>query len=205
MATDGDADKYESESGKVTLMTLHSAKGLEFPVVFMPGMEDGLFPGHRAMDSEEGMEEERRLCYVGITRARERLFLTGASYRVMYGHGDYTRESAFMRELDSKVLDPAGDMVYSPTRRTNNALGVDTGTLDGFAKPAAKPYDYLARARKEVKAAGASEDVAPGDRVSHGKFGEGIVLEEDEKTVTVIFDSVGRKKLAKGVAPIKKI
>ena len=64
VATDGDADKYESESGKVTLMTLHSAKGLEFPVVFIPGMEDGLFPGHRAMDSEEGLEEERRLCYV---------------------------------------------------------------------------------------------------------------------------------------------
>ncbi len=207
VATDGDADKYESESGKVTLMTLHSAKGLEFPIVFMPGMEDGLFPGHRAMDSEEGMEEERRLCYVGITRAKERLFLTGAAYRVMYGHGDYTRESAFMRELDSKVLDPAGDTVYSPTRRTNNPLGIDTGSLDGFAKPAEKPYDYLARARREVKAADSAKDLAlsPGDRVSHGKFGEGLVLEEDEKTVTVIFDSVGRKKLAKGVAPLKKI
>ena len=85
MATDGDADKYESESGKVTLMTLHSAKGLEFPVVFIPGMEDGLFPGHRAMDSEEGLEEERRLCYVGMTRAKERLFLTSAAYRILYG------------------------------------------------------------------------------------------------------------------------
>ena len=88
VATDGDADKYESESGKVTLMTLHSAKGLEFPVVFIPGMEDGLFPGHRAMDSEEGLEEERRLCYVGMTRAKERLFLTSAAYRMLYGQGD---------------------------------------------------------------------------------------------------------------------
>ena len=78
-------------------------------------MEDGLFPGHRAMDSEEGLEEERRLCYVGMTRAKERLFLTSAAYRILYGQGDYTRESKFLRELDRSVLDPAGDMAYVPT------------------------------------------------------------------------------------------
>ena len=88
VATDSDTDKYDDKSGKVTLMTMHSAKGLEFPIVFMPGMEDGLFPGHRAMDSENGIEEERRLCYVGMTRAKERLFLTSAAYRVLYGQGD---------------------------------------------------------------------------------------------------------------------
>lgn len=207
IATDGDADKYEDESGKVTLMTLHSAKGLEFPVVFMPGMEDGLFPGHRAMDSEAGLEEERRLCYVGMTRAKERLFLTSAAYRMLYGQGDYTRESAFLRELDQMVLDPNCDRVYTPTRRTNNSLGIDTGSLDGFAKPAYKPYDPLEHAKKAVKAgAGGSGDaLKAGDRVSHGKFGEGIVLETDDKTITVVFDSVGRKKLAKGIAPLKKI
>ena len=208
VATDGDADKYESESGKVTLMTMHSAKGLEFPVVFMPGMEDGLFPGHRAMDSEEGLEEERRLCYVGMTRAKERLFLTSAAYRVLYGRGDYTRESKFMRELDPKVLDPAGDMVYVPKKKAGGALGVDTGSLDGFAsKTPYKPYDPLSRAKAAAKQnAGASGDnLAPGDTVRHGKFGEGLVLETDDKTVTVMFDSVGRKKLAKGIAPLKKI
>ncbi len=208
VATDGDADKYESESGKVTLMTMHSAKGLEFPVVFMPGMEDGLFPGHRAMDSEEGLEEERRLCYVGMTRAKERLFLTSAAYRVLYGRGDYTRESKFMRELDPKVLDPAGDMVYVPKKKAGGALGVDTGSLDGFAsKTPYKPYDPLSRAKAAAKQnAGASGDnLAPGDMVRHGKFGEGLVLETDDKTVTVMFDSVGRKKLAKGIAPLKKI
>ena len=80
VATDSDADKYDESAGKVTLMTMHSAKGLEFPIVFLPGLEDGLFPGHRAMDSESGMEEERRLCYVGMTRAKENLeilYLTG--------------------------------------------------------------------------------------------------------------------------------
>lgn len=207
VATDGDADKYQSESGKVTLMTLHSAKGLEFPVVFMPGMEDGLFPGHRAMDSEEKMEEERRLCYVGMTRAKERLFLTGAAYRVIYGQGDYTRESTFLRELDPKVLDEAGDSIYVPNRRTVNSLGIDTGSLDGFAVPAYKPYDPLQRARKEskVNASGNDSDFNAGDAVAHGKFGRGIVLEADEKTVTVIFEEAGRKKLARGIAPLKKI
>lgn len=215
VATDGDADKYESDSGKVTLMTLHSAKGLEFPVVFMPGMEDGLFPGHRAMESEEGLEEERRLCYVGITRAKERLFMTGASYRMMYGQGDYTRESVFMRELDPSVLDPAGDAVYRPNRRTNNGLGIDTGSLDGFAStpgnpygsPARRPYDMLERARRslEQKATGASAEFEAGDRVRHGKFGEGLVIEADDKTVTVMFDGAGRKKLAKGIAPLQKL
>ena len=207
IATDGDADKYQSESGKVTLMTLHSAKGLEFPVVFMPGMEDGLFPGHRAMDSEEKMEEERRLCYVGMTRAKERLFLTGAAYRVIYGQGDYARESTFLRELDPKVLDEAGDSVYVPNRRTVNSVGIDTGSLDGFAVPAYKPYDPLQRARKEskVNASGNDSDFNAGDAVAHGKFGRGIVLEADEKTVTVIFEEAGRKKLARGIAPLKKI
>ena len=207
IATDGDADKYQSESGKVTLMTLHSAKGLEFPVVFMPGMEDGLFPGHRAMDSEEKMEEERRLCYVGMTRAKERLFLTGAAYRVIYGQGDYARESTFLRELDPKVLDEAGDSVYVPNRRTVNSVGIDTGSLDGFAVPAYKPYDPLQRARKEskVNASGNDSDFNAGDTVAHGKFGRGIVLEADEKTVTVIFEEAGRKKLARGIAPLKKI
>lgn len=207
VATDGDADKYESESGKVTLMTLHSAKGLEFPVVFMPGMEDGLFPSHRSMDAEEKLEEERRLCYVGMTRAKERLFLTSSAYRMLYGQGDYTRESVFLRELDKAVLDEAGDTVYVPNRRTHNSLGIDTGTLDGFAEPAYKPYDPLQQAKKAAKANAmrTEADFTPGDMVSHGKFGAGVVLETDAKTVTVAFDDAGVKKLAKGIAPLKKI
>lgn len=210
VATDGDADKYESESDKVTLMTLHSAKGLEFPVVFMPGMEDGLFPGHRAIDSEEKMEEERRLCYVGMTRAKERLFLTGAEYRVMYGQGSFMRESVFMRELDSSLLDSAGDVVYVPKRRAAGGIsgvGVSTGSIDGFAGAAQKPYDPLQYAKRVVKEkAGQGDDnFEPGDNVEHNKFGRGLVIESDERTVTVIFDSAGRKKLAKGMALLKKL
>lgn len=210
VATNGDADKLEEGTGKVTLMTMHSAKGLEFPIVFLPGMEDGLFPGHRALDNENGMEEERRLCYVGMTRAREKLFLTGASYRVLYGHGEYTRESTFLRELDKSLLDEAGDTVFTAGRRTNNFLGVDTGSPDGFSEPAFRPYpayDLLKYARQAVRenTRSAGRSFTAGERVRHGKFGEGMVLEVDDKTVTVIFDSVGRKKLAKDIAPIEKL
>ena len=210
VATNGDADKMEEGTGKVTLMTMHSAKGLEFPIVFLPGMEDGLFPGHRALDNENGMEEERRLCYVGMTRAREKLFLTGASYRVLYGRGEYTRESTFLRELDKSLLDEAGDTVFTAGRRTNNFLGVDTGSPDGFSEPAFRPYpayDPLKYARQAVRenTRSAGRSFTAGERVRHGKFGEGMVLEVDDKTVTVIFDSVGRKKLAKDIAPIEKL
>ena len=210
VATDGDADKMEEGTGKVTLMTMHSAKGLEFPVVFLPGLEDGLFPGHRAMDNESGMEEERRLCYVGMTRAQEKLILTGAAYRVLYGRGEYTRESTFLRELDKSLLDAAGDTVFTAGRRTNNHLGVDTGSPDGFSQPAFRPYpayDPLKYAKQAVRenTRSSGKNFAVGDQVRHGKFGPGLVLEVDDKTVTVMFDSVGRKKLAKDVAPIEKL
>ncbi|MCI8609462.1 MAG: UvrD-helicase domain-containing protein [Firmicutes bacterium] len=224
VATDSDTDKYDETAGKVTMMTMHSAKGLEFPVVFMPGMEDGLFPSHRAFDNEEGMEEERRLCYVGITRAKEKLYLTGAAYRVLYGRGDATRESTFMRELDKRLL--MGDAVYEPSRRTSNRLGVQTGSMDGFAKPAYQPfgnssssataggatmgaaYDplkYSRQASAATAAGSAGADFEIGDQVSHGKFGFGLVVDVDDKTVTVIFETVGQKRLAKGIAPIRKV
>ena len=219
VATDSDADKYDEAAGKVTLMTMHSAKGLEFPVVFLPGLEDGLFPGHRAMDSEAAMEEERRLCYVGMTRAEEKLFLTSAAYRVMYGRGDYTRESVFLHEVDKSLLDEAGDTVFVSSRRTQNRVGVGTGSHDGFAAAAFSPfgggvrenqagYNPLKYARRAVKktAMGAGrQNFAVGDRVSHAKFGSGMVIEADDKTLTIIFDDAGRKKMAKGIAPLKKI
>lgn len=208
VATDSDTDKYDENAGKVTMMTMHSAKGLEFPVVFIPGMEDGLFPSYRSFDSQDGMEEERRLCYVGITRAKEKLYLTSAAYRVLYGKGDATRESTFMRELDASLLE--GDAVYKPSGRTVNRLEVSTGTPDGFSKPAYKPFAYdPLKYSKQVSTAAATGsgnvEFQIGDQVTHGKFGYGLVVDTDDKTVTVIFESVGQKKLAKGIAPIKKV
>mgnify|MGYP000081681135 FL=1 len=105
-----DIDNHNEEEDAIVLMTMHSAKGLEFPVVFMPGMEDGLFPSWRSFDEEGRLEEERRLCYVGMTRAKERLFLSSAESRMMYGSINLTRESQFMREMDPALLE--GDAVY---------------------------------------------------------------------------------------------
>ena len=185
-------------------MTLHSAKGLEFPVVFMPGMEDGLFPSFRSMDTEEGIEEERRLCYVGMTRAREKLILTSAQYRVSYGHGDFARESMFIQEIDPGLLDVIGNS-YRPSGRSGDRTQIGIGTLDGFAKAPQMPYDPLRFAKQQVKKTVSNESFEIGDNVSHGKFGHGIVVDVTSSTVTVVFDDFGTKKLAIGMAPLKKV
>lgn len=196
-----EVDNHDADENAVVLMTMHSAKGLEFPYVFMPGMEDGLFPGWRAFDREDGLEEERRLCYVGITRAKERLWLTGAEQRTLYGKTDYTRESQFLRELDKTLVE--GDAIFEKKTRDKAAAAFTDGISE--AKPF-KPFDQLKYARQQTKkkVEAMSESFAAGERVSHPKFGEGIVENYDGKTVSVRF-SDGVKKLAAGIAPIKKI
>ena len=198
-----DVDNHDAGENAVVLMTLHSAKGLEFPFVFMPGMEDGLFPGWRAFDRPDGLEEERRLCYVGITRAKERLWMTSAQTRTLYGKTDFTRESQFMREIDPKLLD--GDGVYQEKKPRDGAF------RDGArASAAARPFDQLKYARQMTKKNAAAmqqsadDSFAAGDRVSHPKFGEGEVLSCDGKIVRVRFGD-GEKKLAIGFAPLKKL
>ena len=198
-----DVDNHDTEENAVTLMTLHSAKGLEFPYVFMPGMEDGLFPGWRAFDREDGLEEERRLCYVGITRAKNRLWMTSARTRILYGRTDYTRESVFLRELDSKLLD--GDSIYE--KKDRRAEGV---FRDGVSERIPiKPFDQLKYAQAQTKrkaeamAKAAGQSFAAGDKVSHAKFGEGTVLEVSGQVIRIEFKDQVRK-LALGIAPLEK-
>ena len=196
-----EVDNHDADENAVVLMTMHSAKGLEFPFVFLPGLEDGLFPGWRAFDREDGLEEERRLCYVGITRAKERLWLTSAEMRTMYGKTDYTRESQFLREMDKKLLE--GDAVFEKKRK-DPAEGAFS---DGISREKPfQPFDQLKYARQQTKrkVEALSGSFLPGDRVSHPKFGEGTVQASDARTVTVVFAD-GTKKLAIGFAPIKKI
>lgn len=196
-----DVDNHDSEEDAVVLMTMHSAKGLEFPVVFMPGMEDGLFPGWRSLDSEKTIEEERRLCYVGMTRAKERLFLTGARVRTMYGRTDVTRESMFLKEIDRKFMD--GDSVYE--EKKYDRYGIGDG-IDGFSKPpAAKPFNMYKEAKAQVTEKRPAFAGTSGDRVRHPKFGEGTIVEVKGRIVTVEFDGEGIKKLAADVAPLEKI
>jgi DNA helicase-2/ATP-dependent DNA helicase PcrA len=227
LALISDIDNHDRSENAVTLMTLHSAKGLEFPVVFMPGMEEGLFPGARAMDSIGGLEEERRLCYVGMTRAMERLYLLRAKGRTMYGKFDYTVESRFLREIDTNTLDGADKIGQDTTGYFHRAMGAD----DGFAEAEViRPFDSLRQIKDDVRSRGLtsqsrtrandprtngirtgsaetriSQEYNKGDKVRHRKFGTGLVLDSDARTVTVIFDSEGKKKLAKDMAPLEKI
>lgn len=199
-----DVDNHDSEANAVTLMTMHSAKGLEFPYVFMPGMEDGLFPSWRSRDSISQMEEERRLCYVGMTRAKRRLWMTSAESRLLYGKVNATRESEFMREINPKLL--AGDGVYK-----SGSVGAKTGStryLDGRYDPISGDYQFQnhIKAKNEMKKKLVhDEHFEVGDRVIHGKFGEGVVLEVTPKIIRVEFVGDGVKKLAVGIAPIKKM
>ena len=199
-----DVDNHDSEANAVTLMTMHSAKGLEFPYVFMPGMEDGLFPSWRSRDSISQMEEERRLCYVGMTRAKRRLWMTSAESRLLCGKVNATRESEFMREINPKLL--AGDGVYK-----SGSVGAKTGStryLDGRYDPISGDYQFQnhIKAKSEMKKKLVhDEHFEVGDRVIHGKFGEGVVLEVTPKIIRVEFVGNGVKKLAVGIAPIKKM
>lgn len=199
-----DVDNHDEQENAVTLMTLHSAKGLEFPYVFMPGMEDGLFPGWRSFDRPEGLEEERRLCYVGITRARERLWMTSAAMRTLYGKTDFTRESQFLKEIDRNLIE--GDAVYEKKTRTS-----DGAFVNGMVKEKPfKPFDKLkyasalTRQNAENMKKSGEVDFAQGDTVSHPKFGSGSVVSCGAKTVEVKFAD-GVKKLALGIAPLKKL
>ncbi|MBR5489404.1 MAG: ATP-binding domain-containing protein, partial [Firmicutes bacterium] len=195
-----EVDNHDENENAVVLMTMHSAKGLEFPYVFLPGLEDGLFPGWRAFEREDGLEEERRLCYVGMTRAKERLWLTSAAMRTMYGKTDYTRESQFLREVDKHLLD--GDAIYEKKMDARAAA-----SLDGFSSDVTfKPFDQLKYAKQQTKAnaAAAAPQLEAGDRVSHPKFGTGTVLNINGKIIQVEFDDGAVKKLAAGMAPLTK-
>ena len=198
-------DNHDAKEDAVVLMTMHSAKGLEFPVVFLPGMEDGLFPSWRSIDSASGIEEERRLCYVGMTRAKERLYMTSAESRTLYGKTDYTRESRFLKEIDKKLL--AGDAIWEKKEEKNIPWSMGGG--DGYGNQQTyRPFDGLKYAKAQVVSNGngnGNVEYAVGDKVNHSKFGDGLVLEVDDKILNVMFDSVGAKKLARGLAPIKKI
>ena len=211
-----DIDNRDESEDAVVMMTLHSSKGLEFPVVFMPGMENGLFPGSTSMDDPSKMEEERRLCYVGITRAMRKLYLTGAQTRMLYGRTDFTIESEFMREMDTNLLE--GDPTVA--ERTASAGGIRgdggilgmrefkgryEGSADGYDASFSKPFDALKFAKKQASKGISNEGFEVGDRIRHPKFGEGLLIEQDAKTLTIAFDSVGIKKLGKGFVKLTKV
>jgi len=174
-----DLDQANMSDDSVTLMTLHAAKGLEFPVVFMTGMEETIFPHSRALYDQSEMEEERRLCYVGMTRAREELYLTSASTRLLYGGLQHNPPSRFLSEIDSESVSEGS---YFDEIQSSHGYG---------AKPSNEPH-YV-------------PDLEIGDRVSHSLFGEGSVMELEGENAVIYFNGKGSKKLNISFAPLKKL
>lgn len=167
-----DVDEWDPSQGRVTLMTLHAAKGLEFPVVFMTGLEEGVFPHARALGDREELEEERRLCYVGLTRARERLYLTWAVHRRLHGYG-VGEPSRFLREMPEEAL------------QLLNARPAPPGVVE---EPPAVPEEAD------------TLPLRVGTRVRHSRWGEGLVVgverSASDVVVTVSFGALGRKRLS---------
>lgn len=200
-----DIDSLEESDNRVLLMTLHSAKGLEFPYVFLAGMEDGLFPSYMSIAADnptEEIEEERRLCYVGITRAMKELTLTCARVRMIRGENQYNNISRFIREIPPELLGrksvvPPAPKVQAPPKDTPYQK----------AKEAFKTKTFDPSQFKVVKAD--SLDYTVGDRVSHIKFGQGTVLEIADGgrdfEVKVEFDSYGVKRMFASFAKLKKV
>ncbi len=202
-------DNLEETNNKVLLMTLHNAKGLEFANVFLGGMEEGVFPGYGAMISgdETEIEEERRLCYVGITRAKERLYLSAARRRMQRGQAQYNRVSRFVDEIPEEYLDRA--------KKTPMQEKMNKAASRAMAEAASRHYSYGTKGKKpynldEYKVKPLSSlDYAVGDRVKHIKFGEGTVADivhgGKDFEVSVDFDRVGRKKMFASFAKLKKV
>ena len=176
-----DTDELDDEGGAVTLMTLHNAKGLEFPVVFIVGMEDGVFPYARALTDHDELEEERRLCYVGLTRAQERLYLSAARSRLLYGMSTYNPPSRFLREIPVGLVSKLGRRLRDHRRES----------IGGRR-----------RARAGI-------ELAVDDLVRHDVWGIGRVVRVEGAgggaQVEVDFPTSGRKRLLAHWAPLEKV
>jgi DNA helicase-2/ATP-dependent DNA helicase PcrA len=189
-----DVDSLDSDRSRVTLMTLHSAKGLEFPIVFMAGMEEGLFPHTRSIEEGEDLEEERRLCYVGMTRAKEKLFLTRAERRRVYGDFQFNPPSGFLAEIPQRFLEAPQEL---PGRREEKH---NLSTVFNFRsqKTSQESSDEAFTESVEVIPE-ASEGPRIGARVRHPKFGVGVIRRiegrGDSQKVIIQFNSIGLKKL----------
>ncbi|MEV6199209.1 DNA helicase PcrA [Streptomyces sp. NPDC051771] len=199
-------DEDEDGSGVITLMTLHTAKGLEFPVVFLTGMEDGVFPHMRALGQTKELEEERRLAYVGITRARERLYLTRSSMRSAWGQPSYNPASRFLEEIPPAYLEwKRTGPVAKPAGPTSGIASSLTASLSS-SRARSGPSGFATRR------AGSDKPVVSltvGDRVTHDQFGLGTVLavtgEGDKAQATIDFGDEKPKRLVLRYAPVEKL
>lgn len=187
-----DLDSADFGSDAVTLMTLHAAKGLEFPVVFMAGMEETIFPHSRALYDQSEMEEERRLCYVGMTRAKEELYMLHAASRMLYGTTQHNPPARFMSEISSESVQETS------TGFGSNIFTSSQGNLTGWAS-------NLNQTKSIDEEPRYVSDYEEGDAVEHQLFGRGTVVEIDGDNLAIYFAGKGTKKLNASFAPIRKL
>lgn len=196
-----DQDSVDEEQNEVTMMTLHAAKGLEFPVVFLIGMEEGIFPLSRAMTDEDELEEERRLAYVGITRAQQELFLTNAFSRMLYGRKQNNPTSRFIEEIDDDLLQSENEQRTSITGFTQHRTARQ---INPYKQASLRPGTVT----KPTTTGAEKKAWNVGDKVFHKAWGEGTVVKvsgEGENTeLDIAFDSQGIKRLLASFAPISK-
>ena len=204
-----DIDNYNAQTDAAVLMTIHSAKGLEFPVVFLPGMEEGIFPGIQSMYSGDDIEEERRLAYVGITRAKKRLFISHAQTRMLFGTTSRNIPSRFVVEIPDALTEKTG-------RRQSSQMSFGQLVRGDYEREEARQVHsgngYLARQRAAVQKAA---DTAPkaaykaGDAVKHKVFGKGVIVSSkpmgNDSMLEIAFESAGTKKLMANYAKLEKI
>ena len=211
-----DTDELDGDSGAVVLMTLHSAKGLEFPVVFLIGCEDGVFPHIRSLTEPEELEEERRLAYVGITRARERLFVSHAWSRMLWGATQYNPPSRFIEEIPSELVQVVDGAGRAPGRASMRAhyRSDGGGRREGFGPVTGAARDRIVdqaiRAGERPATTGAERlGLRIGDDVRHAKFGDGVILgiegSGDKAEAIVRFSGFGEKRLLLSWSPLERI
>ncbi len=193
-----DVDNYDNENNAVVLMTIHSAKGLEFPVVFLPGMEEGIFPGTHANENPDDIEEERRLAYVAVTRAKEKLFCIHTKERLMFGRTQFNPPSRFLGEMPSDHVDTEDQDALNEARSAPSRPRRHTISKEFFTQPAVK----------SSKPSVSFEHFMVGERVLHAAFGEGTILSTREMGTDVLyeiaFDDAGTKKLMATYAKLKR-
>lgn len=197
-----DIDKLDESADAVVMMTIHSAKGLEFPNVFIVGMEDGIFPGVRSMDSLEDLEEERRLAYVAITRAKEHLYITHAQQRMLFGSTNRNLVSRFVKEIPADYINRIDSTVK--TRKATEDDVIIQNTSKAYTLQSQIASKKIEQAKKNIVV-----EYEVGERVKHNIFGEGTVLSvkkmSNDSMLEIAFDKVGTKKLMANFAKIQKI
>ena len=195
-----DLEKIEDKDDSVVLMTMHAAKGLEFPIVFVVGLDEGLFPGKRSID-EGNVEEERRLFYVAITRAREKLYLTSSEVRRAYGKPIYYKTSRFMDEIRSNIKE-----LENKSFATFNSRSFERASNEDYMREKTRQSVLDTKLKK---CENSDETYQVGDKIVHSKWGQGMVVQikesEDGNELVVAFDKKGLKKLNQDYAPIYKV